>query len=51
MIQRGKHLRLPLEAGEALGVACPLGQQHLYGDVAAKPGIAGTKDGTHATFT
>ena len=50
MVERGEHLRLALEARQAIGVAGHGLGQHLDGDVALQAGIAGAIHLAHPAF-
>ena len=49
VVEGRQESRLPLEAGEALGVACERVGERLHRDVAAEPPVARAVDLTHAT--
>ena len=51
MIQRGQHLRFPLEPREALGIASERGWQDLDRDIAIELGIARAVDLAHPAHT
>jgi hypothetical protein len=46
--ERGEELRFTLEAGQALGIACPFSRQDLQRNIALKPGVARTIHHTHS---
>src|SRR6187399_3500779 len=51
VIQRGEHTSLALKTQEPVAIGEEFLEDNLQGDVAAKPGVPGLIDGTHAAFT